>query len=614
MDGWRLDRVGHDLDGDDRGYEAMPLMGAAVDGEESQSSFRRLRDAQRAQSKPETEESPQRRRRVRPFILTGLLIVALAALGAMLWQTYRSPSVASSSGEVPVLRADPDPVRLAPEDPGGLDVPHQDRLVLEDVDGSGGMPLLNGQAESPEEPMIAEIDAMRSRDADAGPAESGAEAAGQIVPLPEAATDFELSVEPDPAAETEAAAQSGAVAEPEAAEPPQPAEADGAADPVVAATGAEPGDAAVGEAEAVAQADDRDADGIGAAEAPPPADVGTDASAGSEADGTLADARGSADPDAAPVQADEAPSAVEGLAEPVAPVLPRDDAVASDPGIEAVGDVAAPPAETAADVATENPAAPNPLDEATSLDDFIEALIPRQVPEPVVAEEPPAEPEPVETAPEVETAEPEPREPNRLIGATWAELPRFHSMTVALTLPQPPRTVVGVPIAGDEPVVRPLVPVPGGTVADALAVAAFAPPMPVPQAEEAAAVAPEAVEPEAVEPEAVEPEAVDAPAEAVAAVPPQPEQTAAFVSRPDGTHRVQVVAVQSEAEANSEWARFQSRYPDLLGGTDVFVGSIDLGDRGIWYRVMADGLSQADAGRLCAELQARGADCIVRSR
>ena len=41
-------------------------------------------------------------------------------------------STDSPRAQAPLIRADDDPVRVRPDDPGGLDVPHRDRLVLEE--------------------------------------------------------------------------------------------------------------------------------------------------------------------------------------------------------------------------------------------------------------------------------------------------------------------------------------------------------------------------------------------------------------------------------------------------------------------------------------------------
>ena len=246
-----------------------------------------------------------------------------------------------------------------------------------------------------------------------------------------------------------------------------------------------------------------------------------------------------------------------------------------------------------------------------------------------------------------------PSEPAMLIGSGWSEQPRFLSLTVALAQPQPdpyipvpptpvidpgpPISAVTLPesapvIAMSEPVGSAARPVDASAVEDMLsaldATTADDTAVDVAQVEEAAAVPTDIPTPPAppvadaaddASDEVVTAAivAIDAP---VVSPPPAPavdtanEAASLYVSRADGTHRVQLVAVTDPADIDPEWSRFQERYPDLLGGVQRYVTQVDLGDRGIWHRVMADGLSRSDANALCQALITRGADCIVRSR
>ncbi|MEQ9811788.1 MAG: hypothetical protein RLO50_03330 [Azospirillaceae bacterium] len=66
-----------------------------------------------------------RLRRLANLLLPVLLV---AGGGYVLWDGYREGGVAGV--EVPVLRADPSPMRLRPENPGGMEVPFRDRIIL----------------------------------------------------------------------------------------------------------------------------------------------------------------------------------------------------------------------------------------------------------------------------------------------------------------------------------------------------------------------------------------------------------------------------------------------------------------------------------------------------
>ena len=74
---------------------------------------------------------------------------------------------------------------------------------------------------------------------------------------------------------------------------------------------------------------------------------------------------------------------------------------------------------------------------------------------------------------------------------------------------------------------------------------------------------------------------------------------------------MQLAAPRSEADARSAIQRFQSKYSDALGETELGVrkGS-DFSGEAV-YRVRTAGMSKADARALCDKLKADGGDCFV---
>ena len=61
------------------------------------------------------------------------VVTALAALvcfGAIVWYAYSWGTGRMASDELPLVRAEPMPEKARPEQPGGMDVPHQDKEVL----------------------------------------------------------------------------------------------------------------------------------------------------------------------------------------------------------------------------------------------------------------------------------------------------------------------------------------------------------------------------------------------------------------------------------------------------------------------------------------------------
>src|SRR5882757_4168907 len=59
------------------------------------------------------------------------------------------------------------------------------------------------------------------------------------------------------------------------------------------------------------------------------------------------------------------------------------------------------------------------------------------------------------------------------------------------------------------------------------------------------------------------------------------------ISGPVGGWRVQVASVKSEDVAKSTWARLQSAHGDVMASLRMQAVRVDLGDKGVWYRVQA---------------------------
>ena len=100
---------------------------------------------------------------------------------------------------------------------------------------------------------------------------------------------------------------------------------------------------------------------------------------------------------------------------------------------------------------------------------------------------------------------------------------------------------------------------------------------------------------------------------------PAPEPTTTPAPAPDAVpaarqdYMVQLAASRSRALARSVYTRLQGEYDDLLGRRDPFILRVDLGDRGIFYRVNVAGFAtKAAADSFCADLKKRGQDCLVR--
>jgi hypothetical protein len=98
---------------------------------------------------------------------------------------------------------------------------------------------------------------------------------------------------------------------------------------------------------------------------------------------------------------------------------------------------------------------------------------------------------------------------------------------------------------------------------------------------------------------------------------PSSEPTPSIASLIDGMSgaaggwRVQVASVKSEDIAKSTWARLQAAHGDVLGSLRMQPTKVDLGDKGVWYRVQAGPLDEKQAQSICGTLKTRKADCVV---
>jgi TPR repeat protein len=106
---------------------------------------------------------------------------------------------------------------------------------------------------------------------------------------------------------------------------------------------------------------------------------------------------------------------------------------------------------------------------------------------------------------------------------------------------------------------------------------------------------------------AAKPSAPPTPPEAAPAAGPLP-------AADPGAFAVQLASLPSEAEAAAAGDGLKARYPDLLGAVALQVRRADLGDKGVWYRVLAGPFAARRAATdLCARLHAAAtpADCLV---
>jgi cell division septation protein DedD len=153
---------------------------------------------------------------------------------------------------------------------------------------------------------------------------------------------------------------------------------------------------------------------------------------------------------------------------------------------------------------------------------------------------------------------------------------------------------------------------PGGTPVEKLLPAPEQPlPRPVPAAREATPAAPPSV-PATQQPPAqpAAKAAASAAPKPAAAAPAKPAATPAAL--PGGKVQLQLGSLRSPEAAREDWSRLKRENPDLLGKLTAVAVRTDLGDKGIYYRVLAGSFSDAAAAeKLCGELKRRNLGCVL---
>ncbi len=106
-------------------------------------------------AEPRDDEPPRRQRRVLA-IFVALVVMGLFAGG--LWLAYsqgarHSAGPALAGADVPLIRADPRPTRVKPEEPGGMQIPDRDKLIYAQTRSAQIRPAVEHLLPPPEKPM-----------------------------------------------------------------------------------------------------------------------------------------------------------------------------------------------------------------------------------------------------------------------------------------------------------------------------------------------------------------------------------------------------------------------------------------------------------------------------
>ncbi len=77
-------------------------------------------------------------------------------------------------------------------------------------------------------------------------------------------------------------------------------------------------------------------------------------------------------------------------------------------------------------------------------------------------------------------------------------------------------------------------------------------------------------------------------------------------------YAIHLVSLENENKSQASWAQLKATYPSLLVNKALVVRQVDLGDQGIFYRILAASFADsAVARKVCRELEGLGQYCAV---
>lgn len=179
-----------------------------------------------------------------------------------------------------------------------------------------------------------------------------------------------------------------------------------------------------------------------------------------------------------------------------------------------------------------------------------------------------------------------------------AQPPQHEQRAAAAPIPQLPPQTPGLAPAPAQPAERQVVAAPTQTTQPVQRQAGVAPQPAAPERKPAARpVAPAATHPPMT----------------TSALAPRPMTAAPPMTA--GDYVVQVTAGQNQNEALRAFGKLQRRFPQLLGGYLPNIQKVDLGAKGVWYRVRVGPMGQRTAAvSFCNQLKAAGGDCLIRRK
>lgn len=97
----------------------------------------------------------------------------------------------------------------------------------------------------------------------------------------------------------------------------------------------------------------------------------------------------------------------------------------------------------------------------------------------------------------------------------------------------------------------------------------------------------------------------------VALADPARQQSAETTPVPAGSYVIQIASLPSEAEAQTSYARLSAKFAGVIGGRGVDIRRAEIKNKGTYYRVRIPAGSKQEAQALCTQYKAAGGSCLV---
>lgn len=77
---------------------------------------------------------------------------------------------------------------------------------------------------------------------------------------------------------------------------------------------------------------------------------------------------------------------------------------------------------------------------------------------------------------------------------------------------------------------------------------------------------------------------------------------------------MQLGALKTESDAKNEWGRVKTANKDVLGDFGSDIVRVDLGEKGVFWRLRAGPMNEGQARSICANLTKRSQGCIIAKK